>query len=59
MRKNSRERIKLRRMVALQNRQSQLEKWKKAKVGDDLTQEKKTQKILKAEDEIKILKARL
>lgn len=57
--KNSRQRIRKRREVALENRKKQLAAWKKAPVSDDLSKEKKTQKILKAENDIKILEARI
>lgn len=57
--KNSRQRIRKRREIALENRKKQLASWKKAPVGEKLSKEAKAQKILKAENDIKILEARI
>lgn len=56
---NSRSRKKLRREIALKNRITQLENWKNTPTGEHLSKERKMQKILIAENEIKILQARV
>jgi hypothetical protein len=56
---NSRARKRQRREVALKNRKKQLEGWKKTPVSGEFTKERKRQKILRAENDIKILEARL
>ena len=56
---NSRMRKNERRRVALNNRKKQLQYWKEQPVTEELTVERKKQKILKAEQDIAVLKNRI